>query len=137
MNNSLFIYTLSLKVLTALYLEDLDPISLLYKISLIDLNNSISSENIRNINPFGFYLRKYRLVLNSLYSSFLIKVDNNKISLTFDGKEIIEKMQELPFAKSILKTCQYVEKNASSGYRELYIDNLELFTKQLIAKERL
>lgn len=133
--NNTFISSSSLKMLIALYTEDLDPMSLLYKVSLMDFKNDISSNNIRNINAFGFYLKNYRTILNKLYSLFLIKVDNDKLSLTFDGKGVIDKLNDLAFVKSLLKTSSTIEKEAISSYQDLYLNGLEKYTREFVTKE--
>ena len=134
--NNVFINSSSLKMLIALYVEDLDPMSLLYKVSLMDFKSDISSNNIRNINAFGFYLKNYRTVLNKLYGLFLIKVNNDKLSLTFDGKGVIERLNDTVFVKSLLQTSLMIKNDAvSSSYQELYLNGLEQYTRNFVIKE--
>ena len=135
MNNNAFINSSSLKMLIALNGENLDPISLLYKVSLMDLKNDVSSNSIRNINAFGFYLRNYRDILNRLYRLYLIKVEDNKICLTFDGKGVLERLNNLEFVKSLMNTSASVKKENVSGYQELYICGLDQYTKKFVTKE--
>ena len=136
MNNA-FVNSSSLKMLIALNGDNLDPISLLYKVSLMDLKNDISSYSIRNINAFGFYLKKYRSILNKLYSLYLIKVEDDKLCLTFDGEGILERLNDLEFVNSLMKTSNSVKKENVSGYQELYLNSLDQYTKRFVAKEGL
>lgn len=135
MKNNAFISSSSLKILIALNEERLDPISLLYKVCLMDFKNDFSSNSIRNINAFGFYLRNYRDILDRLYRSFLIKVEQNKISLTFDGKCILERLNDLEFVKSYIKTSTLITKENSHSYQELYLSNIDQYTKVFVTKE--
>ena len=128
----------ALKVLACLKNEDLRPLMLLYKMCLIDFNDTFSINSIRNINAFAYYLQKYRTVLNELFKNKLIKANNEKLSISFDGICMIEKMKELEVVESFLKSCELIEQKIhDNDYQKEYIAGLDNFTKYFFESEAL
>lgn len=137
-NNDIFINSISLKVLIALENEDLEPISLLYKLCVMDFKNQFSKTSVRNINAFSFYLKSYRKILVSLENHFLIKASEDKISSTFDGKKIVENLRGYEFVDAYLKTGVDVKDDKNDEtYQSIYLSCLENYTKHFITKENL